>query len=126
MKRVTFYLFALIGILIPQITNAQVCKISGTNGDTVEVFSSSYSDGKIDISLSSDSQSAANVTVSVSVVYRYSSSKTETKTFTQKVLAQPSQSTPVSISVPQQIKVGNLTYEFDSYSVDSVTGVKCL
>ncbi len=126
MKQFLFPLLLLIEVLLPAVCNAQVCKISGTNGDTIEVFASNYNDGKIEITLSSDSQVAANVTVSISVVYKNKFNQSETRTYTSKALAKPSQSTIVNIQIAKEITKNNLTYEYQSFSVDSVTGTKCL
>ncbi len=104
--------------------DAQVCKIIGTTGDTVEVFRSSYSDGEIKVVLSNDSPTAANVQVTVSVTYSYFN-YVETITYSGKVLAQPLGSSEVSIAVPETINKRGAEYKFSSYSIISVTGNKC-
>lgn len=108
--------------------SAQTCRISGTNGDTIEVFESSLSGNTINITLSSDSQSAANVEVSVEVTYVIPTNMSYkvTRVFSKKCLARPSQSTMVSITVPETVNKKNYTYSISSYSVKSITGVKCM
>lgn len=125
MKRILFSLFLMFGVMLSHVCNAQVCKISGTNGDTIEVFASNYDDGNIEITLSNDSQISANVTINVSVTYKNKNNRTETRTYTTKALAKPLQTTIASVKVEKEITINKFSYEFLSYSIDSVTGVKC-
>lgn len=125
MARIVSLFIAAVVAFFGLSASAQTCRISGTNGDTIEVFESSLNGNTINVTLSSDSQSAANVEVTVEVTYvnKYNLSSKETQTYSKKCLARPSQSTLVSITVPETI---NNTFTLSDYKVKSITGVKCM
>lgn len=124
MKKLLLSLFVVIGILLPITANAQICRIAGTN-DTIELFDSSHAGNVIKMTFSNDSRSAANVSVVITVTYRCNN-LTITRTYKKKALIQPLQSTEVSVIIKESIIEDNRTYNFESYTVDSITGTKCL
>lgn len=104
-------------LLIGGKTNAQVCKISGSN-DNIEVFGCQLNGDKVTVTLSNDSNDIkANVTVTVEVKY----SSSITRTYTGKVLSKPGTSTTLDINIDG--KVGNYTAK--SATVTSISGSKC-
>lgn len=126
MKKLLLSLFVVIGILLPITANAQICRIAGTN-DTIELFDSSHAGNVIKMTFSNDSRSAANVSVVITVTYRQPQNPTPiTRTYKKKALIQPLQSTEVSVIIKESIIEDNRTYNFESYTVDSITGTKCL
>ena len=127
MARIVTVFFVAVVSFFGLAASAQTCRISGTNGDTIEVFESSLSGNTINVTLSSDSQSAANVEVTVEVTYtRPTYGEKDTRVFSKKCLARPSQSTLVSITVPETIEVKGWKSELSGYTVKSITGVKCM
>ena len=124
MKKIFSALLVIFALgFASQTVSAQSCAIRGSNGDTVQVFSSSLNGSSVDITLGSDSQDAATIDVSVTVTYAYGN-KTDTRTFTDKCIAQPSQPTQLSIRIDPSI--GQYPYDFKPAGFDiTLSGNKC-
>ena len=125
MKRFFSVLLILLGLsFASQSLSAQVCSIKGSNGDTVQVFGSSMDRGTLTVTLGSDSQYAATVDVTVSVTYN-DGYRSETRTYSTKCIAQPGQTTPVTLSVPEKISVNGRDYPLADYKI-TLSGNKCI
>lgn len=126
MKKSLLLLVFAIAFCFPKQINAQTCKIQGTY-DTIEVFSSSYDaeSGTINVTVSSDSSTPANLTITVEVTYEDSFQRITTNTYAEKFLAKPGQSTICKVSVPNIINKNGIKYNYSSYTIKSLTGVKC-
>lgn len=116
MKKFFLFLVALIGTCVA--TNAQSCKISGTNdGSTIMVTQDRLEGDNVIVNLDNDSESTcANVTVTVTVSYNNGTSKS----FEGRVKSCPNQSSSVAIPIQKQ----NGSSKMKNYKV-SVSGNKC-
>lgn len=119
MKKVLVLLVALI--CFGATSNAQVCKISGSN-DSVEVFDSylDAANNQIVVTVGNDSNDiSANVTVTVQV--RVYNNGWSTQTFTGKTLAKPNQTTTIKIK-----PTGGYMIKDDSKIIKvDISGTKC-
>ncbi|MDE6497406.1 MAG: hypothetical protein K2L21_01970 [Muribaculaceae bacterium] len=126
MKKIISALLVIFALgFASQAVSAQSCSIRGTNGDTVQVFSSSLNGSSIDITLGSDSQYAANLEVTATVTYSNPSCRiTETRTFSTWCIAQPSQTTSVSLNIESSIRSNGWDLTPSSFSI-TLSGNKC-
>lgn len=124
MKKVILLILALI--CFGATTNAQVCKISGTN-DNVEVFTcyTDVANNQVVVRVSNDSNDiSANVTVTVEVTgaQRSGYPGTRSVTVTGKGLAKPNGPTDIRIDMPS----GWTLLQSSVVKCTDIDGSKCI
>lgn len=122
MKKSFLLLFVLI--FFGASARAQVCKISGTNNDNIEVFTCfpDVSRNQVIVRVSNDSRDiSANVTVEVEVQNAKSGSSLKKLTITGKGLAKPNGPTDIRIDLPSGFEL----VKESSVECKGISGAKC-
>lgn len=130
MKKFLSVIIAVVAVcLLPQSISAQTCVISGTNGDTVEVFDAILDNNQVKVTLSNDSQYAANIKVWVEVTYIGSNSlytKTTSRSYDDWCLAKPMATTIAPVKIETEFVEGGYTYKVSNFKVTRLEGRKCV
>ncbi len=127
LKKIFFIILILLGLSDGYNTYAQVCKISNSNNDNVEVFSAYVVDGsRVEVTVGNDSQNvSANVTVEVVVTYKNKYGNVKTMKYAGKDIAKPN--TPTVINIPiNPTHQDSSDYKAESVKVLNITGTKCM